>query len=102
MGGSHFVYTRLHTDSVQDAATDGFKNTRPLLGKKTLEAGFEFIKQEAPRTNTEECEQILWKEVQLNDPSSPIFHFREKTIDAVLAQIRKGSDLVIGGAYDPG
>ena len=99
--GDHYVYTLLTTDPPPVDDSSKAMGGRALLTREQLELGFKFIKDDAPRTNGEECEQIMWKEFQFNDPASPIFDFREKVVQQILDQLRAGSNLVTKEIYYP-
>ena len=54
---------------------------------------------EAPRRNGEDSEHMLWKEIRINSPDSPVFNLREKVVDEVLDELREGCNLVTTDRY---
>ena len=72
----------------------------PYGGKKKLRTpqeitrAYQFMKEEAPRTNVE-CEQLMWVDFQVNDPDSPVFWMDKTSIFKALEKFSQGSNLVL-------
>ena len=68
--------------------------------KRILTAGFQFIKDEAPRGNFD-CEQLLWTEHQMVDPSSPVYTFKRELVEKVLRKISERDNFAVKQTYYP-
>eukprot|EP00971_Amphidinium_carterae_P055752 1099844-Amphidinium_carterae.1 len=51
-----------------------------------IEEGFEYIRLHAPRGNSEN-EQLRWLEHQKNDPNSPVYSFKDATIEKAMTNL---------------
>lgn len=92
IGGMQFLYFNWPTDVKA--------GTSRLKSKEEIEAGFLFIKEDAPRTNFDN-EQMMWVQIQLNDAESPIFGWKDGVINAALSTYKTSANLAHKQTYYP-
>eukprot|EP00959_Pyramimonas_sp_CCMP1952_P362002 7581400-Pyramimonas_sp.AAC.1 len=83
LGGTRF---RCHLPPQAKGANEKNK----CIPQDVIVSQYQFIKDNAPRGNFD-CEQMMWIDFQLNDPQSPIHHWKEGKIKEVLSHIKDQS-----------
>jgi hypothetical protein len=91
MGGVQFLY---------ESWPDSKDTAKALKSRGDIEAAFDFIKAEAPRGNFDN-EQMIWIEIQLNDPSSKIFGWHPGKIKEAIANLKSSNCAVKKNSYYP-
>ena len=82
------------------AAANGDGGEAKLMTASEVQAGFDFIEQEAPRTSAKNA-ALRWITTQLNDRDSPIFGWKEGLVKEAVRNLQTEQNLAKVQTYYP-